>query len=86
MTTRWDTQPRSRVSYQAHYGNIVSSPYIPNLISPDFFLFQRKKKSMLKKKHYDSVETVQQFVTRELENIAVQVFMEAYENWNSHWK
>uniref|UniRef100_A0A493U176 Histone-lysine N-methyltransferase SETMAR n=3 Tax=Anas TaxID=8835 RepID=A0A493U176_ANAPP len=60
-------------------------PYSPDLAPPDFFLFPRIK-STLKGKHYTSVEVLQEAVTRELNSIPVQAFLEVYKNWKIGWQ
>nr|XP_027310934.1 protein GVQW3-like [Anas platyrhynchos] len=72
------------VEYLAQHkvATLPQPSYSPNLALPDFFLFPRIK-STLKGKHHASVEALQEAMTRELNSIPVQAFLEAYENWKT---
>uniref|UniRef100_A0A493T2K1 Histone-lysine N-methyltransferase SETMAR n=2 Tax=Anas TaxID=8835 RepID=A0A493T2K1_ANAPP len=75
------------VGYLAQHkvATLPQPPYSPDLAPPDFFLFLRIKLT-LKGKHHASVEALQEAVTRELNSILVQAFLEAYENWKTRWQ
>uniref|UniRef100_A0A8B9TX61 Transposase n=1 Tax=Anas zonorhyncha TaxID=75864 RepID=A0A8B9TX61_9AVES len=77
--------PRSGVSCPTQGVNAASAPYSPDLAPPDFFLFPRIKLT-LKGEHHASVEALQEAVTRELNSISVQAFLEAYKNWKTRWQ
>uniref|UniRef100_A0A8B9VE04 Transposase n=2 Tax=Anas TaxID=8835 RepID=A0A8B9VE04_9AVES len=70
---------------QHKVATLPQPPYSPDLAPPDFFLFPRIK-STLKGKHHALVEALQEAVTRELNSIPVQAFLEAYENWKTRWQ
>uniref|UniRef100_A0A8C3BTD1 Transposase n=1 Tax=Cairina moschata TaxID=8855 RepID=A0A8C3BTD1_CAIMO len=70
---------------QQKVATLPQPPYSPDLAPPDFFLFPRIK-LMLKGKHHASVEVLQEAMTRELNSIPVQAFLEVYKNWKAHWQ
>ncbi|KOC62943.1 Putative uncharacterized protein FLJ37770, partial [Habropoda laboriosa] len=59
-------------------------PYSPDLAPPDFFLFPRLKRQM-KGRRFDTIETVQEAVTRGLRSIPVENFQQAYANWQTRY-
>jgi len=59
-------------------------PYSPDMSPCDFFLFPHLKK-FVKGQHIDSVEDLQESVTRVLGRVPRELFQNCYENWQIRW-
>ncbi|CAK9824002.1 Mariner Mos1 transposase [Anthophora retusa] len=59
-------------------------PYSPDLAPPDFFLFPRLKRQM-KGRRFDTIEAVQEAITRGLRSIPVENFQPAYADWQTRY-
>ncbi|XP_046396633.1 histone-lysine N-methyltransferase SETMAR-like [Ischnura elegans] len=60
-------------------------PYSPDVAPSDFFLFPRMMKD-LKGKRFGTVQAVEAASTRVLNNIPVEEFQKAFEQWKTRWQ
>ncbi|GFW16179.1 uncharacterized protein TNCV_4263441 [Trichonephila clavipes] len=64
---------------------IEHSPFSPNFNPPDFFLFPRLKLA-LKEKRFDNIFDVQRIVTRLLNSISKEDFLQSFEAMSQRYK
>ena len=60
-------------------------PYSPHLAPADFFLFL-KLKTILKGRHFQTIEEIQENAIRELRAITESALQEAFQQWNKLWE
>jgi len=74
-------------SYLAkHQTSVVPhSPYSPDLVPADFFLFS-KLKTTLKRQNFQTIEEIQENTIRELHIITESAFQEAFQQWKKQWE
>jgi transposase len=64
---------------------VPHSPYSPDLAPAGFFLFP-KLKTTLKGRRFQTIEEIQENVTREMRAITESAFQEAFQQWKKRWE
>lgn len=59
-------------------------PYSPDMSPCDFFLFP-KVKQVVKGTHFESIDNIQEAVTRVMSGIPVEDFQKCYDAWKTRW-